>query len=112
MKNDFIFVQIKIAKLIADYLKASAIPNALSILMEVKDRQDMTALMVSIFHLDYPTIELLVESGADLKATNYGHTSIPLYYPLTHAEKESQVPSIESSPGIFKVFLLVSFLFL
>lgn len=86
-----------------DYLKASAVPKALAILMEVKDRQDMTALMVSIFHLDYPTIELLVESGADLKATNYGCISIPLYYPLTHTEKENPVPSVESSPGIFKV---------
>jgi len=108
MKNYFIFVQIKIAKLIIDHLKASAVPNALATLLNVKDDADMTALMLSISHLDYRTIELLVESGADLNATNYGQIFIPFYDPH-FAKEENAPPSIESSPGIFKVifFFLV-----
>jgi len=98
------------AKIILDHQRALATPSGLTLLMEAKNTKDMTALMMSLIHLDYPTIELLiVESGADVKATALEDLDVP--YSLLHASNEIQTLSSESSPEIVKVFFNSFFFF-
>ena len=68
-------------------------------LLEAKNEYGTTSLLIACLNRDYAVIELLVESGADVKAVDPdGNTSILLsaYSPVTE-----EIPTQEFSPAIF-----------
>lgn len=70
-------------------------------LLESKDEIGSTALLIASKNKDYAMVELLVDSGADVKSVDRtGHTAI-LMAALSSAPEET--PSKELSPAIFKV---------
>ena len=77
-------------------------PLLLKRLLEAKDDNGATALLIACHNKDYSLVELLVESGADVKATDLnGNTAILL---AASGPAPDHIPSKELSPAIFKVF--------
>ncbi len=74
-------------------------------LLEAKDKSGLTALLISCREKDHSTIELLVESGADVQAVDVdGNTALML---ASASLVEDTIPAENSSPNIFKVFHII-----
>ena len=71
-------------------------------LLEAKNENGETALLIACRNKDFALVELLVESGADVKAVDRdGNTAILLAASSTAPD---DIPHKENSPSIFKVF--------
>ncbi len=77
-------------------------PFLLKKLLEVKDDKGATALLIACHNKDYSLVELLVESGADVRATDLNGNSAILL--AASGPAPDHIPSKELSPAIFKVF--------
>ncbi len=73
-------------------------------LLESKYIVDMTPLLIAILKKDYATIELLVASGADVKACDADGNTTIIYAAFNSSD--AGIPSKESSPAIFQVYLV------
>lgn len=79
-------------------------------LLEAKDHSGATALLIACKDKDYAMIELLVDSGADVKAVDQnGNTAILL---SASSPDPDEIPTNEISPAIFKVKYFLKFVFL
>ncbi len=81
---------------------SSAIPAGL---LESKTKlTSLTAFLVSCLLKDHALIEMLVDAGTDLKASDLkGNTAISL---IASSGTKDEIPIKEVSPGIFKVFIV------
>ena len=71
-------------------------------LLEARDESGMTALLIASQVQDYAIVELLVEAGADVNATDkHGNTAIILV--ASSQDENSSIPSKERSPTIYRV---------
>ena len=71
-------------------------------LLEAKNENGETALLIACRNKDFALVELLVEFGADVKAVDKdGNTAILLAASSTAPD---DIPHKENSPSIFKVF--------
>ena len=70
-------------------------------LIEAKNDSGTTALLMASFNKDYPMVELLVDSGADVKSVDQdGNTAI---FHTISSSSQDEIPTKETSPAIFKV---------
>ena len=99
-------VQLLINHQIVDVIKPGGkLPNGLEKLLEAKNNDGMTALLIASQKKNCALIEILIKDGASLKAVDKdGRTSIIL---AASSSDEDQVPTEKLSPEIFKVFLLI-----
>ncbi len=73
-------------------------------LLEARNESGMTALLISCQCQDYAIVELLVEAGADVNATDqYGNTATILA--ASSQDKKMPIPAKELSPTICQVRL-------
>ena len=71
-------------------------------LLEAKNENGETALLIACRNKDFALVEVLVEYGADVKAVDKdGNTAILLAACSTAPD---DIPHKENSPSIFKVF--------
>ena len=85
----------------------SSSPSRLEKFLETVDKFGDTPLLHSCFYKNCATIELLTEAGADLKRSEKdGNTAIILVASSSSKSNDQQVPTIEDSPRLFKVYEL------
>ena len=71
-------------------------------LLEAKNENGETSLLIACRNKNFALVELLVESGADVKAVDKdGNTAILL---AAFSTAPDDIPHKENSPSIFKVF--------
>jgi len=79
------------------------LPSGLETLLEAKNSDGMTALLIASQKKNCALIEILIKDGASPKAVDKdGRTSVIL---AASSSDEDQVPTEKLSPEIFKVFL-------
>lgn len=101
--NSQLNIILQVTKLLLNYLRAH--PNIqLEQYIEKKNESGDTALLVACRKRGCANIELLVEAGADLKATDKeGNTAVILI--ASGQDKDLQMPKEDLSPFIYKVGL-------
>lgn len=76
-------------------------PDQLEKLIDVKNRDGTTALLMACHKKDYVSIELLVGVGADTMAIdNIGNTALIL---VASSPDKATIPTEEISPNLFQV---------
>ena len=76
-------------------------PNHLAKLIDIKNRDGSTALLLACQRRDYASIELLVEAGADtMSVDKMGNTALML---VASSPDKGTIPTKDLSPHLFEV---------
>jgi len=82
--------------------RQEAVPNLLLYkLLEAKAKSGKTAFLISVLRRDYPTIEMLIDYGANIYAVD-GESNSALMVIASNPEWDD-IPSKEICPAIYEV---------
>ncbi len=81
-------------------------PISLKRLLEARNLSGMTVLLVAVEQRDYALIELLIGSGAELKAVDENGDSALIRASTNLSEDECYPPDVLLSPTLLKVIHL------
>ena len=74
-------------------------------LIDARDKNELTPLMIACYTIDYALIELLVENGSDVNATDKDGDTPIILLAIKMRSKKRPVPNQDKSPKIHKVLV-------
>jgi len=87
--------------------RQEAVPNLLLYnLLEAKAKSGKTAFLISVLQRDYPTIELLIDYGANIKAVDGQSNSA--FMVIAEDLEWDDIPSKEICPAIYEVIKIIT----
>ena len=93
------------ATLLLDHYVNASNPINLKRLLEARHISETTALMIAVDQIDYPLIELLIRTGADVKALNENGDTALILAATNSSPKGFNPPKNLLSPFLVKVLI-------